>query len=204
MTNEAAMYEKRYRREGYYWGVAPSEKCLRVVALMPPERPLKLLDIGCGEGKDAVFFARCGYDVAAFDLSPAGLEKTQRLAAQAGVCVRTFQADVNDYRPDEPFDILYSSGVLHYIRAGLRGEAMAAYKACVNPGGLTALLTLVEKPFLAPPPEKEGVDPWRSGELFTYFHDWRIEACEERIFDCNSEGVPHQHAVNTVYARKIV
>lgn len=32
-------------------------------------------DIGCGEGKDAVFFARCGYMVSAFDLSEVALEK---------------------------------------------------------------------------------------------------------------------------------
>ena len=42
---------------------------------MPPTRPLKVLDIGCGEGKDAVFFARNGYDVTAFDLSKEGIEK---------------------------------------------------------------------------------------------------------------------------------
>ena len=43
--------------------------------LRPPVKPLKVLDIGCGEGKDAVFLARNGYSVTAFDLSEAGIEK---------------------------------------------------------------------------------------------------------------------------------
>ena len=39
-------------------------------------------------------------------------------------------------------------------------------------------------------------------ELFTHYHDWLIESCTEEIFDCMSSGIPHQHAVNRVIARK--
>ena len=177
--------------------------CLRVIELLPPERPLKLLDIGCGEGKDAVFFARCGYDVTAFDAAPAGIEKLLRLAERANVYVNAFSADLNEYRPDGAFDVVYCCGALHYIRPELRGEVMESYKAHINPGGLAAMLTLVEKPFIAPPPEYEPDAPfWRSGELLACFHDWRIEGCEERVVDCDSSGVPHQHALNRIYARK--
>ena len=71
-------YEKAYKNaDGYYWGVNPSSMCLKVISLLPPENRLKILDIGCGEGKDAVFFARSGYDVSAFDLSDSGIEKTK-------------------------------------------------------------------------------------------------------------------------------
>ena len=48
-------YENRYGRKEYYWGVKPSEMCFEVMKLMPPTRALRVLDIGCGEGKDAVF-----------------------------------------------------------------------------------------------------------------------------------------------------
>src|SRR5690625_5146747 len=60
---QVSIYEEEYKIDGYYWGVQPSKTCYRILELMPPTRPLKLLDIGCGEGKDAVFFARNGYDV---------------------------------------------------------------------------------------------------------------------------------------------
>ena len=104
--NDISYYEDDYRKEEYFWGVVPSQMCLKVLELLPPVRQLKVLDIGCGEGKDAVFFARCGYDVSAFDISEAGIEKTKRLADKAKVHVRTFCANLWDYRLDENYDIL--------------------------------------------------------------------------------------------------
>jgi tellurite methyltransferase len=143
-------YEDDYRKDEYFWGVVPSTMCLKVLELLPPERPLKLLDIGCGEGKDAVFFARCGYNVSAFDISEAGLEKTKRLAERANVHVKTFQANLCDYRLDENYDVIYSSGVLHYIKPELRDKIMENYKTHVNSKGIVALHLFVKKPFIIP------------------------------------------------------
>ncbi|MDR0294502.1 MAG: methyltransferase domain-containing protein [Oscillospiraceae bacterium] len=203
-SENASYYEDDYRKEKYFWGVEPNTTCLKTLELMPPSRPLKLLDIGCGEGKDAVFFARCGYDVSAFDISEAGLEKAKRLADKARVHVRTFRADLWDYRLEENYDILYSSGVLHYIKPELRDEIMANYKSHVNEGGCVSFHVFVEKPFIAPAPEKEKyVRYWKSGELFTYFHDWTIEHCTEYVFNCMSSGRPHRHAANRLFARNV-
>ena len=198
---DASYYEDRYRKDDYFWGIQPSAMCLQVLEALPPTRPLKLLEIGCGEGKDAVFFARCGYDVTAFDVTQAGLEKTRRLADRARVPVRTFRANLWDYRLDETYDILFSSGVLHYILPKLRDEIMEDYRFHVNGGGLVAFQAFVAKPFIAPPPEiEEHAYLWKSGQLFGYFHDWRIMHCSENVFDCASSGVPHQHADNRMLA----
>jgi tellurite methyltransferase len=200
---DTSFYEDDYRKAEYFWGVEPNTACLKVIELLPPTKLLKLLDIGCGEGKDAVFFARCGYDVSAFDISEAGLEKTRLLADKARVPVRTFRADLWDYRLDEQYDVLYSSGVLHYIKPELRDEVMANYKSHVNDNGLVAFHAFVGKPFVPPAPDDGYHHLWKSGQLFTYFHDWRIEQCSEYIFECNSSGVPHRHAANRLYAKKV-
>jgi tellurite methyltransferase len=202
-TSASAYYDKAYANEEYYWGLEPSTMCLEVLKYLPPTRPLKLLDIGCGEGKDAVFFARCGYIVSAFDLSEAGLEKTRQLAEQARVNVRAFRANLWHYRLEENYDILYSSGVFDYIKPETRDEIMENYKAHVNERGLVAFHTFVEKPFIVRAPEKQKNYPWKSGELFGYFHDWYIESCCEYVFDCNSSGIPHKHAANRLFARNI-
>lgn len=198
------IYEEEYKGEDYYWGTVPSKMCYRVLELMPPVRPLKLLDIGCGEGKDAVFFARNGYDVTAFDISSAGIEKTKRLAEKVGVHVQVFRADLLDFRLDSHYDILFSSGVLHYIKPELREEIFNNYKRYTNIDGLHVLNVFVEKPFIAPPPEKEpNAYKWYSGELAAHYHDWQLLDCSEVIFDCHSSGIPHQHAMSKIVARKI-
>lgn len=203
-TAESTYYNKVYDKDDYYWGVEPSTMCYEVLRCMPSTRPLKLLDIGCGEGKDAVFFARCGYIVSAFDLSEAGLEKTRQLAEKANVTVNTFKANLWHFRLTENYDILYSSGVFAYIKPEIRSEIMDNYKTHVNEGGLVAFHTFVEKPFITREPDRTRDSyPWKSGELFTYFHDWYIESCCEYIFDCSSSGVPHKHAANLLFARKI-
>ena len=91
-------YEELYKQDEYYWGFKPSATCLKVLTAMPPTRRLKLLDIGCGEGRNAVFFARNGYEVTAFDLAQSGVDKTKRLAERVGVHVEVFRADMNEYR----------------------------------------------------------------------------------------------------------
>ncbi|MCL2197808.1 MAG: methyltransferase domain-containing protein [Defluviitaleaceae bacterium] len=200
--DDASYYEDDYKKDEYYWGVQPSRMCLKVLELIPPTRPLKVIDIGCGEGKDAVFFAKCGYDVTAFDISEAGLDKTKRLADKARVNVRAFRANIWDYRLEENYDILFSSGALHYIKPKLRDEIMQNYKSHVNQNGLVAFHVFVKKPFITAAPEKENHShEWKSGQLFTYFHDWYIEDCMEYVFDCNSSGIPHQHAANRLFAK---
>ena len=201
---DESFYENDYQKEDYFWGVEPNPACLKIIELLPPTRPLKLLDIGCGEGKDAVFFARCGYDVSAFDISEAGLDKTKRLADKAHVHVRTFRANLMDFRLDENYDVLYSSGVLHYTKPELRDEVMANYKSHVTDNGIVDFHAFVEKPFVPPAPDDSYHYLWKSGQLFTYFHDWYIENCAEYVFDCNSSGIPHRHAANRMYARKVV
>jgi tellurite methyltransferase len=200
MTN---MYDDRYNREEYYWGNKPSGLALKVLKIFPPDENATLLEIGCGEGRNAVFFARNGYNVSAFDLSPNGVKKTDLLAERVGVTIRTFTDDIKSYRLDKLYDVLFSTGVLHYIPTDLRREILENYRDKTRPGGINAMSVLIKKPFIPSAPDSEATaNLWISGELFTYYHDWRIEYSIEEIFDCTSGGKPHQHAVNRIIARK--
>ena len=199
------LYDERYDQKDYYWGKVPSKICYRILDLMPPDKPLTLLDIGCGEGKNAVFLARNGYKVTAFDLSPKGVEKTKMMASEAGVSINVFQADINEYRLDNSYNIILSIGVLHYIPKNLREEILMNYKSHTTKGGLNVLGVFVKKPFIEKAPDREATaHKWISGELFTYYNDWEIEYCTEDIFDCMSSGVPHKHCIDRMIARKIL
>ena len=175
----ATIYEERYRTQELYWGGEPNEMCYDILQLLPPTRPLKVLDIGCGEGKDMLFLARCGYLTTGFDIAASGIAKAKNFAAKAGLNAEFFRADMLSYAPTEEFDILPRDS-------------------------LCALNVFVDKPFIKMPPDEEidGVY-WQSGELFTLFSDWKFHRCEQVIFDCISSGVPHQHCMDILIAQKM-
>lgn len=76
----------------------------------------RALDIGAGEGSDSIRLALLGYEVDAVEVSRVGARKIQRFAEEAGVKVRVIAADVQDLKPDGPYDVVICNGVLHYIR----------------------------------------------------------------------------------------
>ncbi len=203
----AADYDNRYNGEGYYWGLVPNRICYEIMKILPPLKPYRVLDMGCGEGKDAVFLAKCGYEVTAFDLSEPGIEKAQRLAEHNKVEIRFFRADLMDYRPDTEYDVIFSSGVFHFIPAPVRAELCGSLKEHTAENGINALNVFVDKPFMDCDPayrqKAEKRHLWHSGELFACYHDWLFHVCREEIFDCNSGGLPHKHCMDTLIAQKI-
>ncbi len=197
----SSYYEERYRSEEYYWGVKPSRMCYEVLKLLPPDKPLRLIDIGCGEGKDAVFFAKNGYKVSAFDITRSGIEKAKLLAERHGVCIDFFQADILDFRFDKTFDVIFCSGVLSYIPEKLRAEIVSNWQNHTSENGINALNVFVGKPFIYASPDKESSENlWKSGELFLLYNNWEFKECSECIFDCMSGGVPHRHCMDTLIA----
>jgi 2-polyprenyl-3-methyl-5-hydroxy-6-metoxy-1,4-benzoquinol methylase len=79
----------------------------------------KVLEIGCGIGTDTMNFARQGASVTAIDLSEKSLEMARKRAAVYGLTDRiTFfhgsAEQLDQIVPPEPFDLIYSFGVIHH------------------------------------------------------------------------------------------
>lgn len=198
-------YDKRYHDEEYYWGLMPNSICYDIMKILPPTKPYRLLDIGCGEGKDAVFFAKCGYSVTAFDLSSRGIEKAKLLARHNQTEVNFFQANLLDYRLDSDYDIIFCSGAMHILPTSERNALCDHLKEHTTENGINALNVFVKKPFISRAPDasdEEEKYPWYSGELFGYYHDWFFHTCREDVFDCDSSGISHKHCMDTLIAQK--
>ena len=198
-------YDQRYAGREFYWGKKPSTMCERVIEITSPgaDFPPKLLDLGCGEGRDAVYFAKYGFEVVGLDLSLPGLEKTRRYAEEVGVYVKTIHADVVDHELEDTYDVVFSTGTLHYLPPEVRSQRFQNYKDCTSPDGINALSVFVKKPFIPRAPDGEATAyPYKSGELMSYYWGWEILYCVEEIFDCMSSGIPHKHAINRIIARR--
>lgn len=205
MSNIRTNYEKWYEGGGYYWGTEPADFCDELIKLCPPSKGKKVLDIGCGEGKDAVYMASKGYDVYAFDLTENGIRKTKLLAEEKDVDVKAYVDDINTFVTDEQFDIIYSSGTIQYLFEENKAEFFEKIGKITKKNGFVFFNVFVEKPFLELPPDWDIEEKmWRSGELFSYFPDWKFHRIDETIFEDNSNGIPHYHCMDTIICEKII
>lgn len=202
MDNEER--ESVYSREEYYWGRSPSRLAKKTAEFLPADPDgQRLVDLGAGEGRDAVFFARQGFDVNAVDISPAGLQKAHRLAGDHGVEITTVEADINGFELPEPMDVVFSSGAVQFIRPAGRPRQFERFQQMTSAGGLHAVFAFVDHPDVPPAPDTTD-DQYLFGrnELQSYYRDWEPLYSEEIIFDDDSGGVPHRHAARIHIAHK--
>jgi SAM-dependent methyltransferase len=88
----------------------------QTLRLLSGRTPGRALDIGAGEGSDAIRLALLGYEVDAVEVSSVAAKKIECFAEEAGVKVRVLAADVHDFTPDGSYDVIICNGVLHYVQ----------------------------------------------------------------------------------------
>ena len=123
-------WNERYATSDYVWEVTPNQF---VEAHLSGLTPGRAIDLGAGEGRNAVWLATRGWDVTAVDISPVGLAKAERLAADHGVSITAVEADATTYRPPAPVDLVLVS----YLQLDPDGrrQVIEHAKTWVEPGG---------------------------------------------------------------------
>lgn len=131
-SDSPAGWDARYAETDRVWSGNPNGALVAEVAGLPPGRAL---DVGCGEGADAVWLAGHGWDVTALDVSQVALARAALHARQAGVQVRWVQAGLVDASLSPgAFDLV--SAQYPALRRTPSREAERALLAAVAPGGL--------------------------------------------------------------------
>lgn len=98
----------------------------------------RVLDLGCGAGEAAIYFALHGAEVHAADISPEMLNVATQLASRFGVRITAVEASTSQLPlRDQSFDIVYGNGVLHHVE--LEPAAAEVYRV-LKPGGLAAFI----------------------------------------------------------------
>src|SRR5581483_11351492 len=157
-----------------------------------------VLDLGCGEGRDSVFFAAAGHRVVAVDIAPAGLDKGQRLARARQVRVTWVAADLAALPLRGAFDLVYSCGAIHYVPRARRADLFPELQAATRPRGWHACVVFTDR--LVYVEKGEVIDYFQPGELRAAYAGWRILRHEERLIACDQDGTPHQHSVEELIA----
>lgn len=98
-----------------------------------------IFDVGCGQGRDALFVARLGHNVLGVDLSPAGIADMLRDASAEGLSIEGEVADITSYQPDRQFDIVLIDRTLHMLAEDDRLAVLDRLSNCVVPEGFLLL-----------------------------------------------------------------
>lgn len=91
------MWDERYSKDEYVFGKEPNTFLVSAASQIPKGR---VLCIGEGEGRNAVYLASLGYEVVAVDQSASGMAKAARLAAERGVQLQTMVRDLAHWQID--------------------------------------------------------------------------------------------------------
>ena len=76
----------------------------------------RVLDLGCGQGRDALFIARKGHSVFGVDLSETGISQMLEDARKEGLNVDGVVADIVEFEPDGEYDVILLDRVLHMLK----------------------------------------------------------------------------------------
>ncbi len=179
----------------------PSQEVRDVVPTLKPGA--KILDLGCGEGRNALLLAENGFDVTAVDISEAGIRKLQALAQKNNLHIHTQVADIRDYWFPQSFDLIVSHGCLHLLERESWQKLIPLCKTYTNPGGINIIVVFTDT--IAPPDDLKDfcLGLFREGEVFSLYSDWETLQQQSYTFEDEHPGSSrHMHPVNKLVARK--
>lgn len=129
MTN---FWNDRYSEKEYAYGTAPNEFFKSVIDTLPPG---VILVPGAGEGRDAVYAAKLGWQVYAFDLSTEGQKKALQLAEKENVHIHYEIRDAADFPfSDRKFDLI--AMIFFHLPSGLRHNFHKKLTTMLSLGGM--------------------------------------------------------------------
>jgi SAM-dependent methyltransferase len=132
---DQAWFEERYRSAPALWSEQPNPQ---LVAEITDLRPGTALDVGCGEGADAIWLAERGWRVTGVDFSTTALERAaQHAAARGGEVAGRIDwrhADLLQWTPPEAAFDLVSAQYMH-LPPEPRAALFTQLGAAVAPGG---------------------------------------------------------------------
>ncbi|MDW8805161.1 class I SAM-dependent methyltransferase [Streptomyces scabiei] len=197
-----AEWDSRYADRTQLWSGQPNGALVAGTAGLTPGR---VLDVGCGEGADAVWLARGGWDVTALEVSGVALERAAGHARDAGLAIRWVHAELAEAALAPGSFDLVSAQYPALLRTP-EAAAERALLAAVAPGGV--LLLVHHAGMETRQAHESGFDPadyvWPSMVAELLDDDWEIEVDEQRPRVAPDGGAGAHHTDDLVLrARRV-
>lgn len=141
MATRNEYWEAKFSTDKYAWGPGPSDVAERLRGYAQPGK--RFLDVGCGCGRDALYFATLGSDAVGIDWSEEGIRQGRELTERSGAGGKA-KFIIGDYRHlvdfFEPgsFDVISSYNAFHLLEECYRAGTFQQLRDLLAPGGLLA------------------------------------------------------------------
>jgi len=130
-------YEKRYQESRDVCG-PPSREFLAFFERYKTRA--EVLDLGCGQGRDALFIARMGHHVLGVDISRTGISHMLEGAEREALDVCGVVADLVEYEPPGDYDVVILDRVLHTLKDdSQRLTVLDKASGVTKPGGFVLI-----------------------------------------------------------------
>jgi len=132
----STFWNERYSGDDLAYGEAPNDFLVLVADRFPAAG--RALDLGAGEGRNALFLAARGLDVLAVDQSVVGMQKAERRAHARGLKLRTQAVDLQVFDTEPAaFDVI--SSIFVHLPGALRAAVHQRVVGWLKPGGVFVL-----------------------------------------------------------------
>lgn len=111
-----------------------------LVDFLNQDIPIKTaIELGCGEGRNAIYMAKKGLTVTALDISPVAIENAKIIAMEHQVAVDFRCHDIIKDELNDKVDFIYDSGLLHHLPPHRRITYIELLQKTLNPNGYFGL-----------------------------------------------------------------
>lgn len=140
MNTNNKQWDEFFKRHGKFF-VKPQEDMPGVVKIFKKHKVKRVLDLGCGTGRHAVYFAKNKFDVYGFDIAGAGIKIAKDWLKKKGLKADFKIGSIYQKLPypDDFFDAVVSINAFHHARIENIRKTIKEMKRILRPGGLIFL-----------------------------------------------------------------
>lgn len=143
-----------------------------VLEAMESLSPGKALDLGCGQGRNALFLAQHGFEVTAVDQNELALEILQSIVEQEDLEMTVGLYDINSANLKQSYDLIVSTVVLMFLQADRIPAIIRNMQDQTNLGGYNLIVCAMDTEDY--PCQVPFSFTFKEGELADYYKDWEL------------------------------
>jgi SAM-dependent methyltransferase len=197
-------WDKRYKKAGFEWGRQQTIVAEIARDIMEQRKFKRVLDGGCGYGRDCIYLAKEGFDAVGIDASAEALGLAREWASKEGLTIDFRNTDITDTGfEDFFFDTVIMFNTVHFMLEKPREKAITETYRILKNGGIVvqAMFSRNEKGFGEGIEVEENTFEFKPGRPVHFFAILQLD--EIAIHEVHQDGNEHFHKEWLMVAEKI-